>query len=98
MWVIAERSDARYAQVSGGALARLGHMTSGGAVWEVDKRCAEIRNAAGEMAVALERRLWARTDSARTSADNNDQLLATPLSRTLCTTNIEAAVLVPAAG
>ena len=79
MQVVAERSLARYVQVSSSAIARLGHMKSGGAVW-VYKLCARISNAAGETAAALERRLWTCTDSARTSANINDLLLATPLS------------------
>ena len=79
MWLVAKRYDARYVQVSGSALSRLGHMESGGAVW-VDELCARISNAAGETAAALERRLWTGTDSARTSANINDLLLANPLS------------------
>ena len=45
-----------------------------------DKLCARISNAAGETAAGLERKLLTQTDSARTSANINDLLLATPLS------------------
>jgi len=75
-----KRSVARYVQVSGSALARLGHIKSGGAVWGHDELCARISNAAGATAAGLERRPLTRTDSARTSANIKDLLLATPLS------------------
>ena len=70
--MIPKRSVARYVQFC--ALARLGHMKSGGAV------CANISNAAGETAATLGWRLWACPDSARTSAKVDDLPLATPLS------------------
>ena len=76
--MVAGRSVARYVQVSGSALARLGHIKSGGAVW-VDKICARISNAAGETAAALDPRLCTCTDSARTSENINNLLLATPM-------------------
>ena len=45
-----------------------------------DELCARISNAAGATAAGLEPRPLTRTDSARTSANIKDLLLATPLS------------------